>query len=239
MINMDRRIIDLVLDAKSSPDVEQIIAKLDDKIKWKPLGNDPQNFPRLSMGSDPYGGITERITNAMDAMIELEAEKNPELKTANHPRKAIEKIYNFEGGYLRDAEQELIGTLSSNIKVKFLDSESRGQPTIEVLDKGIGQHPMDFPDTLVNINSDYKFRKFYLIGAFGQGGQTSFAYCPYGIIISRKHPDLLKNGQNDVIGWTIVRYRDPSTEVELYKFGLWEYCIDSNTGKIPEVKPTD
>ena len=232
-------VMDTILDAKSCTDIERIIMNLGDTLTWCPLANDLQNYPRIAMSSDPYGGITERITNAMDAMIELEAEQNSEIKKTNTPRFAVEQIYKFNGGNLRNADEELIGVLSSNIKVKFLDSENRKRPTIEVIDRGIGQHPSDFPDTLVNLNSTYKYKKFYLIGAFGQGGQTSFANCPYGIIISRKYPGLLKEGQNDVIGWTIVRYRDPSTKDEIFKYGLWEYCIDSRTGKIPQVFSKD
>jgi len=190
------------------------------------------------MSSNPWDGITERITNAMDAMIELEAELNPSLKRADGPRKTIEQIHDLKDGNLRWADQKKLGELASDIKVKFLDGDKKKAPTIEIHDKGIGQHPSNFPETLLSINSNYKAKKFYLIGAFGQGGQTSFAHCPYGIVISKKHPQLLTSDQRDVVGWSIVRYIDPSTEVDIHKFGLWEYCVDSKTGRVPEVIPS-
>ena len=99
---------------------------------------------------------SERITNAMDAMLELMAEDNVQIRETANPRKALEIAYKIEDGYLKNANQKAIGELSSNIHVKFLDSGILRRPTIEVLDKGIGQHPNDFPNTLLSINSNYK-----------------------------------------------------------------------------------
>lgn len=224
--------------AKTPGDVAGIIRLLGDTLDWVPLGDNPGNFGIISMGSDPFDGITERITNSMDAMIELEAETNGGLLNCRSPREAIEKIHGFKEGNLRWADQAEIGRLSSDIKVVFMDGGSRARPTVEVWDRGIGQHPSDFPDTLVSLNSDYKVKKLHLIGAFGQGGQTSFAHCQYGIIVSRKAPELLANGQQDSVGWTIVRYRDPTTPEEIHKRGLWEYCVDARTGEVLRVSPS-
>ncbi len=225
--------------AKTPSEVAGIIRLLGDALDWVPLGGNPGNFGIVSMGSDPFDGITERITNSMDAMIELEVETNGGLLDCKSPREAIEKIHAFKKGNLRWAGQTEIGRLSSNIKVSFMDGGSRARPTVEVRDRGIGQHPSDFPDTLVSLNSDYKVKKLYLIGAFGQGGQTSFANCEYGIIISRKAQELLTDGQQDRIGWTIVRYRDPTTPEVIHKRGLWEYCVDARTRKVPETSPSN
>lgn len=230
---MDKNILKKIIKATSNNDIEKILQLLNDKIEWKPLGNDSQNYPRIAMGSNPSNGITERITNAMDAMLELEVENNREIKKAQNPRIALELAYNIKEGNLRNANQKKIGELASNINVKFLDSGILKRPTIEVYDRGIGQHPSDFPNTLLSINSNYKYTKFYLIGEFGQGGQSSFSYIDkYAIIISRKYQSALKSNQSDVLGCTIVRYHDPTTEEEVYPYGRYEYCIDSSTGNV-------
>jgi len=237
MIN--NTIISRLLKANRSSDIEEIIAEINNDIEWVPFGGTKNNHGIISMGSEPYDGVTERITNAIDAMIELHVELDPSLKKSIDPRGAVEKIYNLKGGNLRYAEKEQIGLLASNIKLKFLDGDEAKRPTIEIWDKGIGQHPSDFPSTLLSLNELYKVSKFYLIGAFGQGGQTSFANCKdgYGIIISRKHPNLLHQEQKDEIGWSIVRYWDPTTEDQMWKVGYYQYCIDKNTKKVPAVNP--
>jgi len=231
-------LFDRVLSSKSSQDVEAVIRQLGDRVDWVPLGDNKGNFGIISMGADPWDGLTERITNAIDAIIELEVELSPRMKKCANPRHAIESIFGFRNGYLRHCRQDGIGELASNIKVKFLDSENPRRPTIEVWDRGIGQHPSDFPRTLLGLNEDYKVSKLYLMGAFGQGGQTSFAHCQYGIIISRKDQRLLHDAQEDVGGWSIVRYRDPTTTSVIYKRGCWEYCVRKGTHEVPTVAPT-
>lgn len=230
--------MDSLLDAKTSSDVEEIIRRLGDRIRWVPFGENPGNFGIISMGCDPYDGITERCTNSMDAIVELQVELNPTLRPCKSPREVIERVYEIKGGNLRNTSDEELRELSKDIKVRFLDSDDARAPTIEITDRGIGQHPTDFPNTLLGLNRDYKVSKFYLIGSFGQGGQTSFANCKFGIVISRKSPKLLGQDQPDAIGWSIVRYRDPSTKELLYKRGLWEYCVDES-GKILQVPTTD
>ena len=232
------KVLRKLIYAKTPSDIKRILTALGDVIEWVPLGNNYGNYGIISMGSDPFNGITERITNSMDAMIEFEVESITSLRDCKDPREAVERIYGFNEGNLRWCEQEQIGRLAKNIKVKFLDSGIRPRPTVDVWDRGIGQHPSDFPDTLVSLNSNYKVSKLYLIGAFGQGGQTSFGHCEYGVIISRKCPNLLRQGQSDVVGWTIVRYQDPSTPEVIHKIGFWEYCVDSRTGEVPEASPS-
>ncbi|MCK4443952.1 MAG: hypothetical protein KAW09_05380, partial [Thermoplasmata archaeon] len=208
---MIKGVLQRLVYAHTPSDIERIILTLGDEIDWAPLGDNHGNYGIISMGSDPYDGITERITNSMDAMIELEVESDPTLKECTSPRKAVEKIHGFKEGNLKWGELDELGRLAKDIKVKFLDSGNPSRPTIDIWDRGIGQHPLDFKDTLVSLNSNYKVTKLYLIGAFGQGGQTSFAHCEYGLVISRKCSKLLGKGQNDLVGWTIVRYNDPST----------------------------
>jgi len=219
-----------LLGSATAAEVERIIGRLGDHIAWVPLGKNRGNYGIIRTGADPYGGITERITNAIDAMIEMHCELRPEFKECENPRRAVEAIFGFADGNLRNSDQKVVGELASNIRVKFLDGDDPRTPTIEIRDHGIGQHPSDFSATLVSLNEDYKVSKLYLMGAFGQGGQTSFAHADYGIVVSRKHPGLLKSGQEDLLGWTIVRYRDPTTASVVYKRGYWEYCVSAATG---------
>ena len=230
--------LNAVLSAATCVDVEKVVRSLGSRIEWVPLGGNAGNYGIIRMGAEPHDGITERITNAMDAMIELEVELRPELKTAANPRLAVEGAFGFKEGNLKWVDYKRIGELASNIKVTFLDSDDPKKPTIEIWDRGIGQHPLDFPVTLLGLNEDYKVSKLYLMGAFGQGGQTSFGHCEYGILVSRKHPRLLQPGQDDLIGWSIVRYRDPTTPEVIFKRGYWEYCVEAGTKRVLAARPT-
>ena len=228
----------LLISSKPS-EIDEIISELGTRVKWIPIGNNPSNYAILNVGTNPYEGITERITNAIDAIIELAVESSLELKNCENPRQAIERIYGFGDGNLKSCDDDTtISTLASNIKVKFQDSGDPKRPTLEISDKGIGQHPYEFPNTLLGLNEDYKVSKLYLMGAFGHGGQMSFSNCEYGVIISRKSQKLLQRNQPDLVGWSIVRYRDRSDEETFYKYGVYEYCIDASTGYVPSCSPS-
>ncbi len=235
---IEEDIMPRLLKANTSSDIEEIISTIQNEIEWLPLGGKISNSGLIHIGSEPYDGITERLTNAIDAIIEMHVELNQNYKQIKSPRIAVEKIYDIKDGNLRWAKDQ-IGSLASNIKLKFLDGDEIKRPTIEIIDKGIGQHPSDFKSTLLSLNEENKITKFYLIGAFGQGGQTSFRYCKngYGIIISRRHPKLLHDGQPDQIGWSIVRYWDPSTEEQPFKIGSYQYCVQRQSKAILTINP--
>jgi hypothetical protein len=230
--------LDRLLSARTPGDVEQVLITVESEISWIPVGNNPDNYGPISTGADPFDGIAERITNAIDALIEAEVELKPELKACSTPRQAVHRIYSIQDGNLRWASDEEIGHLAANISITFLDSGIAKSPTIEIRDRGIGQHPSEFGNTLLSLNRGYKVSKFYLIGAFGQGGQTTFANSTYCLIVSRKHPRLLKANQLDSVGWTVVRYHDPSNATEFYKQGRWEYCVTRATQVVPTAPPT-
>ena len=83
--------------------------------------------------------------------------------------------------------------------IRSVGPTERGQSSIVLEDCGIGQHPEDFPDTLLSLGGSNKISKPYLMGAFGQGGSSTFAYCPYSVIVSRRHSDCLDG--KDRLGW--------------------------------------
>ena len=83
------------------------------------------------------------------------------------------------------------------------DSGIRTRPTILIEDRGVGQHPADFPDGVLSLNRSNKLHQPWQQGAYGQGGSATFRFCGYTIIIGRRDPKLL-DGEHDLVGWTVV-----------------------------------
>jgi hypothetical protein len=108
--------------------------------------------------------------------------------------------------------------------VRVVGDTRRGQSSVIIQDSGIGQHPDDLPKTILGLQESNKIDKQYLIGAFGQGGSSTFAYCPYSLIFSRRHPQCLGEGKQDLIGWTIVRQFDQDS----WKTFRYEYLVSSD-----------
>lgn len=179
--------------------------------------------------------LVERVTNAIDALIEKEVERrvlsNNPLKLSS-PREAARRLFKVDDLYWsnrRKGEDH-----PHNIQLYFENASDTKTTTISVKDIGIGQLGKDFSKTFVGLNSNNKVNKAYLIGTFGQGGSTSFRWCPYTLIVSRR-PKLLKE-KNEMIAFTVVKFDpllDPTQDVN--KAGTYQYLVDENE-KVIQVK---
>ena len=218
-----------------------------DDFSWRNVGDDETNFPRLAISRSGVRAIIERITNAFDAILENEKEirNKPEDEKILSPRESIEKWFDIRGGHissLQDKERRKMA--QESIELILDDSGIEKRPTVTVRDHGIGIHPEEFPKTVVGLGGSLKRGKKYLLGAYGWGGSQTFMWCndalkkanieslPLAIIVSRKNPKLLKEGQKDEVGWTVVRYRDNPNE----KHGVFQYLVDSSK-KVPTTSP--
>lgn len=220
-----------LLSATTSEQVRAWIEKLEKEgCKWTPIGGKRNNRGPIEVSSDPAEALNERITNAIDAVLEREwKEKHLDEPQPNSPREAAEKWFGIPEGQLSNLTFTARRELGERIKVTLLESGFEKSPTILVEDKGTGQHPLDFPKTLLSLNEENKIDKYFLMGAYGQGGAAVYAFCEYTIIASRLAPSFLSKGRSDSVGWTIVRYNPLDEE---HKNGSYEYLV-AKAGEIP------
>ena len=104
------------------------------------------------------------------------------------------------------------------------DSDKEKTPTVEIRDHGIGFKSEEFCDTILSLNGSNKLSKFYLMGAFGQGGSTAMAFNNFTIIVSRKFDK--KKSQKE-ISFTIVKINPGDPEKD--KQSWYEYIVDKRT----------
>ncbi len=122
----------------------------------------------------------------------------------------------------------------NSIRVHLSDSGVDRRPTVAIRDFGCGQHPSEFSNTLLSIHRGNKRDKFYLMGQYGQGGATTYRFSHYTIVMSRRHPKLLIDGQDDAVGWSIVRYNE--LDPNMFKTGRYEYLVLPEGG-VPQFRP--
>jgi hypothetical protein len=216
--------------ARTMADVEQVIASVGEH-RWHPVGDQPGNYGPVNAINEPSDALVEKITNAMDAILELE------VQVAGHtdidsPRAVADRLLGVPRGHLEFlSDREQRRSLASRIVVSMRDGDQTDEPTIVIEDAGIGQHPDEFPNTLVSLNRNNKRDKFYLIGAYGWGGSAALAFSKVAIFISRRDPRVLEN-QSDDVGWTIIRYNDLAHE-RTSKTGVYEYLVvDNGSGEL-------
>ena len=224
-------IFDQLQSAKTTTDVERLIGKLvKEGYEWKAVGGDASNAGRIQMASEATRPVIERAVNAMDAVLELHWRRNGSRDVAS-PRVASSSWLGVKDGHLASLPEAKRQELAELIHVSLSDSGNKSKPNLTIRDKGIGIHPTEMPKTILALGGGNKLSKFHLCGAYGQGGSTTFAWCQYTIIVTRKQTDQL-DGLKDEVGWTIVRCndQDPTTKNDVY-----EYLV-APSGSMPTTK---
>jgi hypothetical protein len=208
-------------EARTVQDVTDILAMaktLYGSIELRPVGGRPNNIGTIRVASDPGLATIERITNGIDALMELMAL----LKggTPLTPRQAAQQWLGLDAGGVGETSQEVRRQIAENLSVVLDDSGEKRRPTVIVEDHGVGQHPDDFPRTLLSLNEDNKVDKPHTMGTYGQGGSATFGFARATIMISRRHAGGLA-GKTDRIGWSIVQEIDDPEHMKLPNYSYW------------------
>jgi hypothetical protein len=195
------------------------------KFSWHAFGDNPSNISSIGLGTKAGRSLTERVTNATDAILEERASSN--LPSPTSARAAAKQWFDRP---MSGPEDGLFNWNFSDhnydrrILVVLHSSGMELAPTIDVLDDGIGIRPNEFPGTILSLQSGNKIKKWYLIGAFGQGGASALAFCDYALIVSRHRDDP------NVVGFTLIRVLNLN---ETYKEDTYAYlCLRDSAGNI-------
>ncbi len=221
-------LFNMLMEANTCKQVEELIEFIEKNhaVTWRPVGDDKMNYSRINIGTDPAAGVTERITNAIDGVLEKLWFENgcPGPDGIRSPREAAEKWLGIKNGRLVNVKSDTeLRKLGDNVRVIMKESGLARKPTVEVRDKGIGILAKDFRTTIVGLNQDNKINKFFLSGSYGQGGSSALAHSEYTIIISRKFS--MDESIVYPVAFTIVRYNAGDYNVE--KQGYYEYITDA------------
>ena len=211
---------------------------------WKPLGGDDNNYATVSnQQSDPINALCEKPINSMDHVLLRrcrEAGDDPESAAAPRTmREAVERYLGVPGGDASKLDDESHRRLVENVLIAA--DGSRKRPNIVVADRGEGQHPRDFEDTLLSIHRGNKKKIKFVQGKYNMGGTGVLPFCGskgYELIVSRKAATLADAGGANDWGFTLVRERPDVPDS--YKTTWYEY-LASPAGDIFSVpgRPLD
>lgn len=192
---------------------------------WHAYGDNPSNLSTIGLATRAGRSLTERLTNSMDAILEDRVPSG-----APTPRSARAAAMQWFGRPVSGPDEGLFkwdysdAGYDRRINVVISPSEIETAATIDVLDSGIGVTPDQFPGTILSLQARNKISKWYLIGAFGQGGASTLAFCDYVLIVSR-HKD-----NHRLVGFTVIRVLQLS---ETYKEDSYAYlALRGPTGNL-------
>ncbi len=203
---------------------------------WRNYGDLPNNFGTIgNQQSNSTLALVEKIVNSIDAVLISESKKrgiNPESnKSPKNMTEAVETFFNIKDGNITNLSSRKQTELAKNINL--IATGYKSKPCYIIYDKGEGQNPKDFPDTLLSLHKSNKDKVLFVQGRFNMGGTGALPFCGrknYQFVLSKKHPEINKEKDN-YWGFTLVRRRRPKTSE---KSSVYEYFAPNN--KIPKFK---
>lgn len=216
----ERAFLTAVLEATNTQQVETALQEYlaaNPDAAFEPVGRRPNNRGAIEVASDAGRSMIERVTNMLDALLELEHEKHGGTPDCRSPREA-------GSAWLDVPEKEGLSALTNKQRqdlaakavVRLEPGEGSQSRLVTVVDKGVGIEPDRLEGTILSLNESNKISKHYLAGTYGQGGSSTFAFCKYAVIISRRHG-------SDRVGFTLVKYEDlPAKD---FKTGRYVFLV--------------
>ncbi len=211
------------------------------KLHWMPVGRERGNAGRIKQANFPVNPIAERTVNGMEALIELERQRElarePASADPTNPRDAVlryfalpslDKLPKLDDSPASKTTRGKAREMARRLRVRLLYDKPSKEFTVSIEDDGIGQGPNMIHRTLLSLGSTTKAEKWYLIGVFGQGGSSAYAVSKYSWVVSRRAPDLL-NGAADGVGWTVIKHVFPKGRRDDY----FAYLACSPDGRVP------
>lgn len=236
MAQQEHELLTQLSQAVSLTEAKRIVQELERRFlyTWRAVGDNEANYGLINIGSDPGHALIERVTNAIDSVIEAEslrrsAKKGRERIPAS-PREAVEMWFGVPGGRVANlGDPQKRQPLADKVVITLLEGKDKRRPSVMIRDLGVGLTPKNIPSTILSLSGTNKIDKPYLAGAYGQGGSTVLAFSPGGaLFVSRRQPDLLPQGQADVIAVTFARYEE--LDAAKNKNGRYSYLITQNDG---------
>ena len=242
--SVGERILRLAERAHTPMEFAQVLQWLSDTadLTWKPFGGDGGRVPHSALGaaSDPAHLLAEPVMNSFDALFELEMALaalggNPPTMPRS-PREAAHLFYDVPISGLAawdtrkgDARQvhDRIAQLS---KVILKQGSLASTPTLVFWDQGIGQHPLDFWRTILSLQLGNKEDIPYTAGQYGHGAGMLLGFSSSGqIMVSRRHPKLRADRQDDYASLVLIRKRMPSEAGTVNP--IYECAVSKRTGQ--------
>jgi hypothetical protein len=202
-------------------------------LQWHAYGDNTSNLSTIGLASKAGRSLTERITNMFDAV--LEDRKPNGIVPPMSPQLAAQQWFGRPmtgpGEGLFNWKYVSTG-IDRRLHVAMSSSGSENAPTIDIIDDGVGITPEQMPKTILSLQAGNKITKRYLMGAFGQGGSSTLAFCEYCLIACRSKDDPT------AVGFTLTRVLKLGEE---YKEDCWAYLALNDNGRIivPSIRLSD
>jgi hypothetical protein len=200
-------IVKAALDAVTFEDaqkVQSMIARAIGAEYWRPLGDKPNNGGLLKGAGGSYDHkLIENVTNMQDAVLERAAGER--FARSSIP---FSSPHEAASGLFSEADRR---ELANRLTVTFRESDPPAKRTkrmtVVFRDQGCGMTAAQVPDTIFALGAEHKEGIPWLQGAFGVGGAMTYRNARAVVVITRRAPELLLDGEADQIVIAVVEWQ--------------------------------
>ncbi|QOJ01337.1 MAG: hypothetical protein HRU70_12920 [Phycisphaeraceae bacterium] len=189
-------------------------AEANTSTSWTPVGGRRNNCGPIEASANPARALVERVTNAVDAVLDFEFVKHAGKPACQSPREAATAWLNVPEDGLSAMEAKDRRRIAQRVTVKLREGTALNRRIVEVIDQGIGLTAEEMPRTILSLNESNKVEKLHLAGTYGQGGSATFVASQLSLIASRKVG-------SDEVAFTVVKFEPPP----LLKGGSYVYLV--------------
>jgi hypothetical protein len=218
-----QELYDAIMAAEGPEGVQDAVddfASSRDDTAWHPVGGRPNNRGIIEVSSNTGRALAERVTNAIDAVLQAAHDEHDGFPACSSPRDAAAAWLNVPDDGLSGMTVSARRNLAKRVTVTMMPGDGVDARTITIADEGVGLTAEEMPTTILSLNESNKITKGYLAGTYGQGGSSTFASTACTLIASRVN-------MSDAVAFTIVKFREPPPD--LPKYGSYEYLTHHGT----------
>jgi hypothetical protein len=223
-----------------------LMEKVAGPVAWREFGGRGRvAHSAIGAASSSTHLLTEPVVNMLDAELELAHLLAVAAGDSDDPGStyaAAERYFGIPAGGLASwdvrsgGELRRFRELALKAQVILRNGSSTDTPTPSYLDWGIGQHPAEFEQTLLSLHLGNKAEIPYLAGQYGHGAGLTLAFSLGGqVVVARRHPELLEEGDEDLVGLVLIIRRMPS-ETGMTNPSYW-YAVPEATGAVLSFQP--
>ena len=211
-----KKIVEQALNARTPAEaaaIQDLIAAAIGARHQRPLGDTWNNQGILTGSGASYDHKSlEVVTNMQDAVLELWAVRehgSREDTPFTTPHAAATSL-------LAELDRQQKAELATVTIDKAGGESDKKRITLVVRDFGCGIANADAPRGIFRVGAKNKDGIDWQQGTFGLGGATTYRNAQAIVLVTRRHPDLLQPGENDLITVAVVQWERQRTTTNAF-----------------------
>ncbi len=203
---------------------------------WRHYGDIENNWATIgNQQSSPEAALVEKLVNSVDArLISACRQAGIDPESAHAPQSIREAVSVFfdpqdrpsggRSGLVSQWPNRYRTQVAREITLAATGAKpGQGYPCLTISDRGEGQAPNRFPETLLSMHRSNKLRIPFVQGKFNMGGTGALRFCGKDnlqLVVSRRNPALLQGTKkmDGHWGFTVVRRQEEGGRNTVYSY---------------------